>query len=371
MRQILLLLLLILLLPIRARGQEKSPNAFRITSQVAESEIVLIGGGLKQSSMAPLAIDELATGRYEVRLYRGGVLCAKTTMDAGDRLRLSDRRGSRVLLSAIVPGLGQLRDFRWGSGLVPMAEVGTAIGQAFRYSAKVHDQQQVLDTVVAQTSSADKLTPGYGRLSAHLQDNVWLEEQTRNNYAYLALYSHVGNILHAAVRRGPYRFELSGTRSVAARYLPPSKTSVGFLSLLYPGLGQTRLGYETRGLLWSSLGFVAGMTLVETQRFLDQRTVSEQDAGRIVALEAGQGGVTPEALARWATAQGDVESAKSRRRAVIFGMGALWILNVADAIFLEDDAPVPLENGRIGALGVDLRVAWVGEAPGLSLARRF
>jgi hypothetical protein len=321
--------------------------------------------------MAPLAIDELDPGRYEVQLYRHGVRSAQITMDAGSRVVLSDRRGSRALLSTVVPGLGQLRDLSLPSALVPMAEVGNALGQVFRYSARVNDRQQTLDAVAAQTPASVKDTPAYARVESHLADEVWLEEQTRNNYGYLALYSHLGNIIHAAVRRGPYRFELSGTRSIAARYRPPSKTAVGLLSLLYPGSGQTRLGHETRGLVWSSLGFLAGVTLVETQRFVDQRKVSEQDAGRIVALEESQGGATPQAQARWATAQGDLESAKSRRRAVIFGMGALWILNMADAIFLADNSPVALENGRIGALGVDLRVAWVGEAPGLSLAGRF
>jgi len=371
MRQMILTLLLLSVIGIPAFAQENSPNAFRVTSQVSKSEIVLKGKEIKRSSMAPLAIDDLAPGRYEVQLYREGVQRAKIMMDAGSRVVLSDRRGSRVLLSAVVPGLGQLRDLSLPSALVPLAEVGNALGQVFRYSARANDRQQTMDAVAAQTSAADKLTPAYQRVANHLADEVWLEEQTRNNYGYLALYAHLGNLLHAAVRRGPYRFELSGTRSIAARYRPPSKMGVGMLSLLYPGSGQTRLGHETRGLVWSSLGFLAGVTLVETQRFLDQRKVSEQDAARVVALQESQSGATPEAQARWAAAQGDLESAKSRRRAVIFGMGALWILNMADAIFLCDDSPVPLENGRIGALGVDLRVAWVGEAPGLSLARHF
>jgi len=371
MRPMILFLFLLCAMAIPAGAQENSPNAFRVTSQVSNSEIVLQGKDMKRSSMAPLAIDDLTPGRYQVQLYRDGVRQAQITMDAGARVVLSDRRGSRVLLSTLVPGLGQLRDLSPASALVPMAEVGNALGQVFRYSARVNDRQQTMDAVAAQTSAADKLTPAYQRVANHLADEVWLEEQTRNNYGYLALYAHLGNIIHAAVRRGPYRFELSGTRSIAARYRPPTKLGVGMLSLLYPGSGQTRLGHETRGLVWSSLGFLAGVTLVETQRFVDQRKVSEQDAERVVALQESQGGATAEAQTRWATAQGDLESAKSRRRAVIFGMGALWVLNIADAIFLADDSPIPLENGRIGALGVDLRVAWVGEAPGLSLARSF
>ncbi len=349
----------------RAQG---TARPFRATSDISQTELVLEGRNLHLASPAPLALENLDPGRYRLSLYRDGAYRHSIQVDAGDGLKLSDRRGGRALLSLLFPGLGQFRDLDTFSGLVPLAQVGTAVGMAIRYQSNVNSAEQVLDSFFQQS------TPGsveYDVVKTHLEDNIWLEQQTRNHYVWLAAYAHFGNILHSGVRRSPYRFELSGTRSVAARYRPPSRFHAGLLSFLYPGLGQTRLGNETRGLIWSSLGFIAGVALVESQRHYDQRKVSEQDWARRVQLEESQGGASPQTRANWAIAQGDAESARTQRNGVLLAVGAFWVLNIADAVFRADAEPMELESGRISALGVDLDLAWVGEGPGLRLERRW
>ncbi len=344
------------------------PLSFRATSEITDAEFVLNGRSLHLASPAPLALEHLDPGRYQLLFYRDGVYQHAVQVDAGTRLELSDRRGTRALLSLFFPGLGQFRDIGAFSGLIPLAQVGTAVGMGIRYQSKVRDARQVLDSFYEQA------TPGsveYDVVETHLQDNIWLEEQTRNHYYWLAAYAHFGNILHSGVRRSPYRFELSGTRSVAARYRPPGAVHVGLLSLLYPGLGQTRLGHETQGLIWSTLGFIGGVALVESQRFYDQRKVSEQDWARRVQLEESQGGASPQTRANWATAQGDVESARTQRNGVLLAVAGFWVLNVADAMFKANREPMELENGRISLLGVGVDVAWVGAGPGVVLHRQW
>ena len=350
------------LLACPARGEQLLP--FRATSEITDSEFVLEGRNLHLSSPTPLALEDLQPGRYRLSLYRDRVYRHSIQVDAGVGLSLSDRRGSRALLSLLLPGLGQFRDLGAFSGLVPLAQVGTALGMSIRYQSNVNNAEQVLSSFLDQSS------PGsleYDLLKTHLEDNIWLEEQTRNHYAYLAAYAHLGNILHSGVRRSSIRFELSGTRSIAARYRPPSRIQVGLLSLVYPGLGQTRLGHETQGLIWSTLGFIAGVTLVESQRFYDQRKISEQDWGRRVVLEESQGGASFETRANWAQAQGDLESARTWRNGTLLAIAGFWVVNVADAVFMADAEPMELKNGRIGFLGMDLDLAWVGETPGLRL----
>jgi hypothetical protein len=181
----------------------------------------------------------------------------------------------------------------------------------------------------------------------------------------------VGNILNAAARRGPLRFQLSGTKSVAVNYDPPSRPWVGVLSALSPGLGQVRMGQETRGLVWSGIAFLAGAGLVEAQKELDYRQTVYNQATLQVQQEAAAGGVSQASLYNAAAAESDRNSAEGRRTWAAIGALTVWVLNIADAVFISDLPPVPLNDGRIAANSLKVSPTWLGEGPGLVVSASF
>lgn len=369
--RLMLLFSFLCLYSVPVAAQSDSPDAFRATTEVRDGEFVLEGRGYHRSSMAPLVIQDLPAGRYWLTIYRDRKELSKIRLDSGRHLSLEERRGSRAALSTVVPGLGQYRDLNFFSALVPFLEVGFGLTQTVRFASEVGNKKDYRDRLLALPPSDPQLEDEWKLAVARSKDDLWLAERARNQYGILTAYFHVGNILHAASRRGPLRFRLTGTNSVSVDYDPPSRPWVGVLSALYPGLGQTRMGRETRGLVWSGAAFVVGVGLVEAQRELDYREVQVGDLTRRAQLERQSGGISTGTLLRLSESESDRDSAKGRRNGVLVGLGALWLLNIADAVFLSDLPPVPLEDGRIAGVQLHLEPAWVGEAPGLALSGSF
>ena len=66
-----------------------------------------------------------------------------------------------------------------------------------------------------------------------------------------------------------------------------------------------------------------------------------------------------------------MNSAEARRTWAAMGALTVWLLNVADAVFLSDLPPVPLKDGQIAGMPVRLTPAWLGEGPGLVVSASF
>jgi len=321
--------------------------------------------------MAPLVIPDLPAGRYWITMYRDRQELSKIRMDTGTELKLNDRRGSRAVLSTLFPGLGQARDLQITSGIVPFLEVGFGLSQAIRYSSDVGTAEDQLSWLEANPPTDPNNQPEYDGAVAYAEDQKWLAERTRDNYAILTGYFYVGNILNAAARRGPLRFQLSGTKSVAVNYVPPSRPWVGVLSLLSPGLGQVRMGQETRGLIWSGVAFLVANGLVEAQREYDYRQTVVNETTLSAQQEADAGTITSATLSGVAEAESERDSAKGLRNGAAIAALAVWVLNIADAVFLSDLPPIPLKDGGIAGIPLRLEPTWVGEGPGLALSGSF
>ncbi len=366
-----LFVLLLCVLYSPASAQSTDPDAFRATTVVKDGEFVLEGRGLHRSSMAPLVIQDLPAGRYWITLYRDREKLSKIRMDSGRVLELDDRRGSRAILSTVFPGLGQLRDLDFFSALVPFLEVSSALTQTLRFSSDADNAQDKLNRLLGAEPSDPDDQERWEIAVSTTSGEVWVAEQARNNYGIATAYFHVGNILNAAVRRGPLRFQLSGKNSVAVNYVPPSRPWVGALALLYPGLGHTRMGHETRGLIWSGVSFFGVMGLIEAQREYDYRqTVVDTELVR-AQQEIDSGGLTQETLAALAAAESEEDSAKGLRNGFMIGLGAVWLLNIADAVFLSDLPPIPLNDGSIAGIQMHVEPSWFGDGPALALVGSF
>lgn len=393
MRRFLSLFLLVTL-PAVAEAQT---TPLRVTSDVANAEIVVRGVEGAHSGPAPLLLEDLVPGFYDVYLYREGRRLSQAQLVVDQRsVGRKGTRGSRTILSAMVPGMGQWRDFRTRDAAVPLVSVGLTGIRALQFHSQRGQASQELDAWLAigpedrtfpdavpyddngteDTGDDTEAIPAnaalrYAKITADLEDGVWLEEQTRNDYLMLAGVLHAGNILTANVARGSYRMDLSSSNSLAARYRPPSKATVLGLSALWPGLGQTRAGHSTRGLVWNAASAIAGMYIVEAIRDRDEEQVRVWTLDRQIEVEEDElGAPASGTLAQQALAVRDLESARQKRNGFLIGAGVLWALNVLDAFLIGDTEPVERVTGQ-ASTGWTTQVATVGGAPGLVLSRRF
>ncbi len=345
----------------------------RITSDVANAEIVVEGIDGARTGLAPLVLGDVPSGRYDVWLYREGTTLSKARLEVGNTLRMPGSRGSRAFLSAVFPGLGQVRDFGMIEAVVPMGSVGWGVGRSLLFQKEMSQSQELLDDWVSLTAFDRGVSAAeYNRTRFDLSDEVEVDRKARNNYMALTGVLHVGNILHAGVRRGAYRIDLSSSNSLAARHRPSSRTGAVALSALWPGLGQTRLGHNVRGHLWHLTAAITGTLVVEFQRELDQDRATVAALERRLELELG-GAVPPtpgeNTAALLSLARADTEGSRSTRQAAVFGAVALWVLNLADTWFKAEPTPVPTTQANSRNLRLD--VTWIGEGPGVSFGGSF
>ena len=131
------------------------------------------------------------------------------------------------------------------------------------------------------------------------------------------------------------------------------------------------MGHETRGMVWSGVGFLGVMGLIEAQRELDYQQTVFNSSLRFAEQEAGGGSISRETLAAVAAAESERNSAKGLRNGVMIGVTAIWLLNIADAVFLSDIPPIPLQDGEIAGIQLHLDPTWTGDGPGLALSGSF
>jgi len=367
MRCIALMTLLAMLLSVPAQAQIGSTGVFRVDSPILDTELVLEGVNVKESSPAPLILPPLEPGRYRLYLYRHGEELDSVHIEATDQISLSYRRTSRALTSTLVPGFGQYRDFGFWAAIVPFGTVFTALGLSLHYGNEMRNAETVRDGFVAAVPPGERNTPEYFAALDHFEDEVWVNERTRDNYAIYGAYLWVGNIFNASIHRSRYVLRLKGTSSVEAAYDPPGKGTLALQSILYPGLGHLRLGHRTRGTVWSLAAFAVGLTLVESQRKVDQKQVDLNDADRAVALDP-----TVDNLINQVRAQGELQDARGQRSSMLFiGLG-VWALALADLAFVNNSPPVPtVDGGMIGMKDLKLQPGWDGSAPGLVVCASF
>jgi len=154
--------------------------------------------------------------------------------------------------------------------------------------------------------------------------------------------------------------------TVGLRPLSPAKAMLG--SLLLPGAGQRYKGADQKGWLFTAFALGAGArAYVKHNQFRNDRDAAANAEKNYLNISATETAERELAFAKWQTAQHEADdSFKSRRRALLL-TGAVWTINVLDALIAP---PGPAHPAKKQKVGVNV-TGGTGAAPALGLRINF
>jgi len=334
-----------------------SATRLQVRTDVTRAQITFQNGRYAVSGQAPFTTD-LPAGRYELSIAVGGRRLGGYLVDVDGGVHLRGGRGTRTLSSAILPGSGQWRDDGWWSGVTVGGSMASLLGRAVYLNARAGNLREQFEG--AGVPPSDGLVRIGHDLSVH--------EASRDDYLILAGAFYAGNVADALVRRGSIRFREAGPGVVTASYAPTGVGQTMLLSLLWPGLGQTRQGAIGRARLWNLAMLGTAFFWGEARNNVEKArsdlnffrdTNSSSDTGYFETLARLESDVNDEeALARTAGYIGVV----------------LWAYNIVDAALVTRrsvaDSGDMVRNDTADE-GWTLRAAPFGSGASAVLSRKF
>lgn len=163
-------------------------------------------------------------------------------------------------------------------------------------------------------------------------------------------------------------FNRHSSRQISIGLQPLSLAKAMFGSLVIPGAGQRYKGANQKGWVFTALALGAGArAYIKHGQFRDDREAAEDAENNYRKISATNLTEKELALAKWQKAQREADdSFKSRRRA-LWLTGAVWTINVLDALIAP---PGPGQPAKKEKAGVNV-TARTGGTPEIGLRINF
>jgi hypothetical protein len=144
-------------------------------------------------------------------------------------------------------------------------------------------------------------------------------------------------------------FERNAGRQITVGLQPLSPGKAMFSSLLLPGAGQRYKGANQKGLAFTALALGAGArAYLKHGQFRDDRDAAANAGKKYLQISATEAAEQKLALEQWQKAQREADdSFKSRRRALML-TGAVWTINVLDALIASPGPAHPAKKDKVG-----------------------
>lgn len=144
-------------------------------------------------------------------------------------------------------------------------------------------------------------------------------------------------------------FQRGQSQQITVNMKPLSLAKATLGSLVLPGTGQRYKGAHSKGLVFTTFALGAGArAFVKHQQFVDDRDAAANAEEQYNQINAAALPEKTLALEKWQTAQRTADEAfKSRRRAVIL-TGAIWTMNVLDALIMPPGPAHPKKTRQVG-----------------------
>lgn len=357
MKRLTCLALMAQLLVLALVAAPATATRLEVHSDVTGAQITVQNRLYAESGPPPFFTD-LPAGRYLLSVSATGRRLGYYALDIDTGVHLRSTRWSRIGGSAVLPGSGQWRDDGWQSGLTMAGSVASLLGRALYLNARAGTLREEAEAANVPVTD-DLIRLGY---------DLEVYEASRDDYLFLTGAFYIGNLLDAAVRRGPIRFRETAPGVVTVAYRPTGVGQSMLLSALWPGLGQVRQGSVGRARIWNLFFLGTAFWWGEAQNNVEK---ARSDRNYFTATNSDTDPGYYEDLARL---EANVNDKEAVSRIAIYTGIALWAYNIVDAALVTRRAVAnsgemvsndPESSGWTFAPGL------VGQSAGVVLGKKF
>ncbi len=165
----------------------------------------------------------------------------------------------------------------------------------------------------------------------------------------------VGQYKLIAMKRGyetqkiKVEFSRNSSRQINVGLRPLSPVKATFGSLLLPGAGQRYKGANQKGLVFTALALGAGArAFVKHSQFRDDRDAAASAEKHYLQISATEAAEQKLALEQWQQAQREADASFESRRRALMLTGAVWTVNVLDALIAPPGPAHPAKKDKVG-----------------------
>ncbi len=320
-----------------------------------------LDGPVRVAGMSPLRLEEPLRGNFILTANKPGYVEQQARLYFPDGGGPAELKGSSpvnsvggVIRTLALPGVGQWTEGRRGQGLTLLGTEMFAVAMLLKSDGDLSHAERQVSIVTDELNSGDPATRSpQDQVNLIVSQQRWADEVTdarhaRTRWAIMAAATWGYAVLDQAFLRGGLEVQPHGFDTLRVMLAPVSRFQAVARSLFIPGTGQAYAGHIGRGTLFL-LGAAAatGAALAAEAHF--DRTLSVQTEAqlRYDQLFAITGDVSQLSAARDAVqgAYGEARDARKLRNILWAGAGAVWALNVFDALAMD----IPGETGGLTA----------------------
>ena len=325
---------------------------------------VQLSGRYEVRALTPFSLDEQGDSFTKIRVGGRGFeyKVAGLAWDQNMRPVLRSRHRRNSIIGFILPGMGSFLSGRRMHGFIELAGVGYLIGATVKTSLDrdaMGDEAVKFSNLAMSEGDVDLRKRLLLRSEMSSSRHELLEDQFRMQSNISAAYAIVlgcegwwlNRSLHATTR----------SRQIFLRVPRLSRAKAVFASFMFPGLGQAYRG-QRRSLLYTAAEIYLLQELLDSHLRFESH---ESDYKLTWDYLAEDGFLDGEDEAELGRIRECVNQAEQDRKLFAGLAGAIWLINVVDAIVGQ---PVEVPDGREARLALALSPAG---RPGLAWTCEF